>query len=248
MDANWFEKFFEGLARDLWSATNTPEHTAEEAEFLIEKMGLKPGMAALDVPCGNGRLAIELARRGIQMTGVDLSAGYIHEAQRTDAGVELVLGDMRALPWRSRFDAAFCWGNSFGYFDHGNCVRFLEGVARTLKPDGRFMMETGLVAESLLPHLEPGRTLQIGEISFESRNVYDPVEGRLDITYTFTRGEQREVKATQQWVHSAAEIRRMLRQSGLEPVEAFGDVDGSGYALAGPRLILLARRAAGCEP
>jgi uncharacterized SAM-dependent methyltransferase len=152
------------------------------------------------------------------------------------------------LPWESRFDAAFCWGNSFGYFDHESCLRFLEAVARALKPRGRFILDTGLVAESILPNLQQERSLQIGDIGFTSRNVYDPVEGRLDITYTFTRGDQREVKATHQWVHSAAEIRRILRQSGLEPIHAFGDVDDRPYALGSPRLILLARRAAGREP
>lgn len=239
---NWFETFFAGLALDLWRATNTAEHTAQEADFLIRQMQLQTGDSVLDVPCGNGRHAVELARRGIRMTGVDISTGFLEEARRTAPLIEWVLGDMRKLPWAARFEAAFCWGNSFGYFDHASCLRFLEAVARALKPGGRFMMETGLVAESLLPNLQRERELQIGDIGFASRNVYDPLEGRLDITYTFTRGEEREVKATHQWVHSAAEIRRMLRQSGLEPVEAFGDVDGSAYALGCPRLILLARR------
>ena len=245
--SDWFETFFSGLALDLWRATNTPEHTAQEAAFLIEKLGLRPDDCALDVPCGNGRLAVELAAREVRMTGVDISKGFLDEARRTAPGVEWVFGDMRELPWNSRFDAAFCWGNSFGYFDHESCLRFLEAVARALKPGARFIIDTGLVAESILPNLQQERTLQIGDIGFASRNVYDPVEGRLDITYTFTRGEDREVKATHQWVHSAVEIRRMLRQSGLEPREAFGDVDGSGYALGSPRLIQLARRGGGRE-
>lgn len=240
---DWFETFFAGLALDLWRATNTAENTAQEADFLIRQMQLQPGDSVLDVPCGNGRHAVEMARRGIRMTGVDISTGFLDEARRTAPAVEWVLGDMRELPWAARFDAAYCWGNSFGYFDHASCLRFLQAVARALKPGGRFMMETGLVAESLLPNLQRSRELQIGDIGFASRNVYDPLEGRLDITYTFTRGEEREVKATHQWVHGAAEIRRMLRQSGLEPVEAFGDVDGSAYTLGCPRLILLARRA-----
>jgi SAM-dependent methyltransferase len=242
LNSNWFETFFAGLALDLWRATHTAEQTAQEADFLIRHLQLKSGDLALDVPCGNGRHAAELARRGIRMTGIDISAGFLEEARRTAPEVEWVLGDMRELPWRSRFDGAFCWGNSFGYFDHESCLRFLDAVAGALKPGGRFMMDTGLVAESLLPHLQSERTLQIGDIGFASRNVYDPLEGRLDITYTFTRGDQREVKATHQWVHSAAEICRMLRQSGLEPVEMFGDVDDSGYALGTSRLIVLARR------
>lgn len=242
LNSNWFETFFAGLALELWRATNTPEQTTREADFLIRHLQLQPGDQALDVPCGNGRHAVELAQRGIRVTGVDISVEFLDEARRTAPEVEWVLGDMRALPWRSRFDGAFCWGNSFGYFDHEGCLRFLDAVARSLKAGGRFAMDTGLVAESILPHLQPERVLQIGDISFASRNVYDPVEGRLDITYTFTRDEEREVKATHQWVHSASEIFRMLRQSGLEPLETFGDVDDSAYALGCSRLILLARR------
>ena len=242
MDSNWFETFFDGLALELWRATFPPEVTAQEAEFLVRQLELRPGMAVLDVPCGNGRHALELARRGIRMTGVDLATGFLDEARRTAPEVEWMHADMRALPWTERFDAAYCWGNSFGYFDHASCVRFLEALARALKPGGWFLLDTGLVAESLLPHLQSERTMQIGDIGFASRNVYDPLEGRLDITYTFTRGDEREVKATHQWVHSAAELNRMLRQSGLEPLRAFGEVDEREYTLGSPRLILLARR------
>lgn len=243
MNANWFETFFAGVALDLWRATNSAEQTAQEADFLMQRLQLKPGDHALDVPCGNGRHAIELAHRGVRMTGVDISTGFLEEARRAAPSIEWIQSDMRDLPWKSRFDAAFCWGNSFGYFDHECCLHFLQAVARALKPGGHFIVETGLVAESILPHLQSERQMQIGDISFASRNIYNPAEGRLDITYTFIRGNEHEIKATQQWVHSAAEIRRMLRQSSLEPLELYGDANGSPYTMGCPLLILLARRA-----
>ena len=240
MNPNWFETFFEGLALDMWRGVMTPELTAREAEFLAAHLELQPGMAALDVPCGNGRLAIELAQRGVRMTGVDLSSGFLDEASRRAPETEWIRADMRTLPWPSRFDAAYCWGNSFAYFDHPNCLRFFEAIASTLKPAGRFILESGAVSESLLPVLQPERTMHIGDLDFYSRNTYDAVEGRMDITYTFTRGGQQEVKPFHQWVHSAAEIHRMLRSLGLEPLRAFGDLEGTPYALRSPRLIVLA--------
>jgi cyclopropane fatty-acyl-phospholipid synthase-like methyltransferase len=239
---NWFETFFEGLALDMWRGAVMPEQTAREAIFLADYLELRSGMSALDVPCGNGRHAIELARRGVRMTGVDISVGFLDEARRNVAEIEWIQGDMRKLPWRCRFDAAYCWGNSFGYFDHDNCQRFLEAIASGLKPGGRFILESGAVSESLLPVLQPEQKLRIGDLDFHSRNIYDAAEGRMDITYTFTRGQQREVKPIHQWVHSAAEIRRMLWRSGLEPLEAFGDLEGARYALGSPRFIILARR------
>jgi len=239
---NWFETFFEGLALDMWRGAVTPEQSAREADFLASRLELEPGLTVLDVPCGNGRHAIELARRGIRMTGVDISVGFLDEARRNAPEIEWIQSDMRKLPWRCRFDAAYCWGNSFGYFDHDSCQRFLEAIASVLKPGGQFILESGAVSESLLPVLQPERKLRIGDLDFHSRNTYDAAEGRMDITYTFTRGQQREVKPIHQWVHSAAEIRRMLCRAGLEPLTAFGNMEGAAYTLGSPRFIALARR------
>jgi SAM-dependent methyltransferase len=193
---NWFETFFEGLALDMWRGTVMPEQTAREASFLADHLELRSGMSALDVPCGNGRHAIELERRGVRMTGVDISVGFLDEARRNAPEIEWIQGDVRKLPWRDRFDSAYCWGNSFGYFDHYNCQRFFEAIASVLKPGGGFILESGAVSESLLPVLQSERNLRIGDLDFHSWNTYDAAEGRMDITYTFTRGQQREVKPT----------------------------------------------------
>jgi cyclopropane fatty-acyl-phospholipid synthase-like methyltransferase len=242
MNPNWFETFFEGLALDMWRGAMTPEQTAREVAFLTEHLQLRAGMSVLDVPCGNGRHAIELARQGVRMTGVDISAGFLEEARRNAPEVEWLQSDMRNLPWTSRFDAAYCWGNSFGYFDHDNCQNFLDAVGAALKPGGRFILESGAVSESLISTFQPERNLRIGDLDFLSRGTYDVVEGRMDIAYIFTRGERQEVKPIHQWVHSAAELRRMFSRSGLEPLAAFGDLEGAPYRLGSPRFIALARQ------
>lgn len=74
MYSKWFETFFDGLALDLWRSAVTSEQTAQEAEFLISRLKLQPGMSVLDVPCGNGRHAIQLAQHGVRMTGIDISS------------------------------------------------------------------------------------------------------------------------------------------------------------------------------
>jgi SAM-dependent methyltransferase len=176
------------------------------------------------------------------MTGVDISAGFVAEARGQAPSVEWVEGDMRKLPWTARFDAAYCWGNSFGYFDYSNCVRFLEAVARTLKPGGRFVLESGAVAETLLPVLQLERAMKFGDLDYSSKCVYDAADGRMDITYTFVQGERKEVKAIHQWVYSAAELRRMFAKAGLEPVAAFGGAGGEPFKLGSPRLVLVGRR------
>jgi cyclopropane fatty-acyl-phospholipid synthase-like methyltransferase len=98
----------------------TPEQTRTEVEFLERVLRIAPGAQLLDVPCGNGRHAIEVAKRGYRLTGVDQSEEFIAEVRSADSvTARRVLGDMCDLPWPSEFDGAYCFGNSFGYVADG---------------------------------------------------------------------------------------------------------------------------------
>ena len=56
--ANWWENFFTGLVVEFWRAVQTPEGTRAEADCFEKRLGLRPGAAVLDVPCGDGRLSL----------------------------------------------------------------------------------------------------------------------------------------------------------------------------------------------
>src|SRR5947207_14584785 len=74
-------KLFHGVPLDLWSQAITAQQTTTEADFLVKALRLDPGSHLLDLPCGNGRLAFELAKRGYRVTGVDISEECIEEAR-----------------------------------------------------------------------------------------------------------------------------------------------------------------------
>ena len=78
--ADW-EKFFDGHA-PVYMDNCFTKNTVNEVDFLVEELRLKPGATILDVGCGTGRHAIELARRGYMVTGVDLSSGMLAEAKK----------------------------------------------------------------------------------------------------------------------------------------------------------------------
>src|SRR2546430_16054007 len=117
--SNWYEDFFHGVTLDLWRKAVPAEQTKGEAEFLNKNLGCEPGARVLDIPCGNGRLSFELAQRGYQVTGVDISEEFIKEAKsiakEQRVPVEFNLGDMRSVEGQSVYDAAYCFGNSFGF-------------------------------------------------------------------------------------------------------------------------------------
>ena len=102
VSSHWWKPFFKGPYAEIQRLDATRvEKTSRQVDALIRLMDLKPGHAVLDAPCGVGRHAIELARRGLKVTGVDLNDEAVDLARRRakEEGVivDFQVGDMRYL-------------------------------------------------------------------------------------------------------------------------------------------------------
>ena len=130
----WWQNFFTGSVLDFVRESRDRDTTYAEAYFVEQALSVPQGAKILDVPCGAGRLSMEMAARGYQLTGVDISAGLLEDAQRSakEQSVEISWEqrDMRDLPWAGEFDAAFCFWSSFGYFDEVGNAEFPRSVSR----------------------------------------------------------------------------------------------------------------------
>jgi len=149
--------------------------TDAEVDFLMEVLGLESGDRVLDVGCGPGRHSIELARRGIDVVGVDISGRFVEVASRAgiqasqngelQATVDFLCSDARELAFREEFDAAIamCQG-AFGLqagpasgedlLNLDSDIAILSGMARAVREGGR----VGVSAFSSyfqVRHLEP---------------------------------------------------------------------------------------------
>jgi SAM-dependent methyltransferase len=246
METKWYESFFQGIVLDMWSQAVPEEHTRAEAAFLESKLGATRGARVLDVPCGSGRHALEMASRGYAVTGVDLSEEQIERARSASrkAGLEIDWrrADMRDLPRGEAFDAAWCLGNSFGYVEPQGNRDFLRAIAGALKPGARFVMDTGAAAESVLPGFREREWMQVGEILFLEENRYHAAESCKETIYTFARGGESRTRSGLQWVFTTREILAMFDEAGLEVLETFSSIDGAPFEAGCPVLILVARR------
>lgn len=249
---NWFENFFHGLALDLWRKAIPPEQTNAESDFLIKVLNCPPGAHLLDVPCGNGRLSFELAKRGLRVTGLDISKEFVEEARKRKqdeppatadpADLKFVLGDMRSIEGGSIYDGAFCFGNSFGFMQYSDMEMFLRGVARALKPGARFIVNTGMAAESVLPDFEEQSCHDIGDITTTIKERYNAAESCVDSEYIFEWNGKKETGFAKHWIYTAAEIRRMLERTGFNQREMYGSLKCEPFKLGSRELFVVAER------
>ena len=241
--ADWWKTFFEGLAVRFWDAAVPESMTAQDAAFLWKHLGLRAGSRVLDVPCGSGRLTRPLAAAGCRMTGVDISAEALAAARVGNGGtIRWVEAEMRELPWREEFDAAFCFGNSFGFLDDRGNAEFLAAVAGTLLPGGRFALDYGQTAECVLPRLEPRQESEIGGFHFVEETRYDPDARRIENRFTFARDGDSETKLASQRVYTLAETTLLLEEAGLAVERLFGTPREEPFGAASPRLLVVAEK------
>jgi len=246
--SNWFEDFFHGITLDLWRKAIPPKQTKAEADFLLKVLNCRPGTHVLDVPCGNGRLSFELAKRGLRVTGVDISAEFIEEAQALKRsldpsanadGTDFILSDMRHIEDQAIYDGAYCFGNSFAFLEHAEMENFLAAIARALKPGARFIIETGMAAESVLPHFEEQSSHEMGDIALTIKERYVAAESCIDSEYIFERDGKTESRLAREWIYTTAEIRRMLERAGFKVLDTYGSLKCKPYTLGSEELFVV---------
>jgi SAM-dependent methyltransferase len=235
---------------EFWRSALSPEFTQKQALEVRNTLNLMTGDRVVDVPCGNGRLTLELAAAGLRMTGLDLASEFIEEAKeaarKRNLSLELVCRDMRDLPASGGFDAAYCVGNSFGYLDHEGNADFLKAVARTLRPKGRFLLEYPLVAEIALARKPMRQWHKAGAVLMISEQSYDVTRSRLQTNYVFIQnGTEHTCQAAYQ-IYTCRETMSMMQDAGFTELRLLKDLSGSPsshFTLGAEVLYVMAERA-----
>ena len=134
--------------------------TTQEVEFLVDALGLESGMAVLDAGCGPGRHSLELARRGIEVTGVDLSPDFVAlasaAAQAEGLPARFDVLDVRDLAFDREFDAVICLcQGGFGLLGGDDDAGIVARLGAAVRPRGRLAL-TAFSSYFALRFLESG--------------------------------------------------------------------------------------------
>jgi SAM-dependent methyltransferase len=123
--------------------------------------------SVLDAGCGTGRVGIELARRGLEVVGVDLDPGMLAAAARNAPGIEWHLDDIATVRLDRRFDAIVMAGNVMIFLAPGTEGAVLKNLARHLAPTGvliaGFQLATGYLSLADYDHLAKEAGLALSE-------------------------------------------------------------------------------------
>ena len=214
----------------------------EEVDGAVALLGLAPGARVLDLCCGPGRHAIELAGRGFRVTGVDLNEAYLAEARASDAPVEWVRSDMRAFRRDGAFDGAMSVYSSIGYFeDPAEDLKTFQSVRASLRPGARFLVDT-MCKEVLAAKFQPRRWWrnERGWTLLEETEILDGWR-RVRSTWTLIRGTETVQHAFGTWLYSGSELASLLAKGGFGGVDLFGWFDGRPFGPDAKRLVAVAR-------
>jgi SAM-dependent methyltransferase len=240
----WFKDWFNSPYYHQLYAHRDEQEAAIFIDKLIAYLQPKAGAKMLDVACGKGRHSMQLATKGFDVTGIDLSSESIAEALKSEGEhLHFYEHDMRLPFWINYFDVAFNFFTSFGYFktqrEHDNAIR---SIVTSIKHGGIFVMDFLNVQYAAGKEVAETKQ-QIGTTSYsiskwsDEHHFYKKIiveDAALAKPFQYT---EKVAKFT------LSDFKRMFAKQGLIIQEVFGDYNFGQYnEVSSPRLIMVCKK------
>jgi SAM-dependent methyltransferase len=242
----WFTKWFNSPYYHLLYLKRDEAEATRFINKLIDHLQPLPDSVMLDMACGQGRHARYLAKKGFDVTGIDLSPGNILAARKYESDkLHFFIHDMRLPFWINYFNYAFNFFTSFGYFntrrEHENSLRT---IAQSLKPGGVFVIDY-LNAHYAERHLLQTAEKQIDNVNFHLTKWFDENHFYKKIIvedHNLKKPLEFEERVTK---FSLGDFTDMLSFQKLQIQEVFGDYNFNSYNLnSSPRMLIIAKKTA----
>lgn len=240
----WEEMFSEEFLRAI--PILSPRQLEREVNFIEEGLGVAPGGQILDLACGAGQHAVELAARGYDVVGYDLSQSQLDWASglaiERNQRLQFTAGDMRELNYQEEFDAIYCWNTSFGFFEEDKNVDVAHRIFNALRPGGRFLLD--VINRDFVVAQQPGQTWFEGDGCVCIDDVtLDYITSRMKVkrTLMLTSGKNRECTYSVR-IYGLHELGKMLHDVGFKILKVSGtpQMPGVFFGSTSPRVIILA--------
>jgi SAM-dependent methyltransferase len=229
----------------------------DEDRPFVEQWARSLGGPLLDVACGTGRMAINLAALGYQVTGVDIVPEMIERARRKAAGrgvsIEWVVADARNFHLRKQFPAIYMLMNAFQFFlTREDQEAMLACVREHLNSEGRFLFETRNPSPRNLfevRHPEPQKfTAPDGtQLTITEQQQYDPITQIQHYTSSYRwlhpdgRQVEKKLRTALRYVFPQ-EMEALLFHNGFHICSCYGNWQRDPLSATSPAMIYVCRR------
>ncbi len=245
---------WEAMYRDekyswFWPPAYDSKSSPPEVEAVVSLLGAKPKTRLLDLACGQGWLTISLAQRGFEVTGFDLSAELLtnaeHAANQAGVKMEWVRGDMRNLPseWTDYFESVSLTLSEFGCFrEASDNQRVIDEVARVLKAGGRFLLDIIVNRDGLVVRGETHNCLEGDGFFVSEKGSLDLLTGVHERVFRWYHQGQRHEAKWQIRAYTPPEVARMLENAGLRVLAVYSNLTGDRLARDSIGMVFVAQK------
>lgn len=240
---DWFETWFGSPYYKILYANRDELEAQAFVEKLIKYLEPLKGSAMLDIACGEGRFARQLAEHNFDVTGIDLSNSSIEKAKADeDENLQFYVHDMRFPFYINYFDYAFNFFTSFGYFvrqrDHMMAAR---SFASGLKKNGLLVIDY-LNRDYTLTNLVPNEVATRGLLTFEIERKLENQHFVKRISFIDNEQHPRHYTETVA-AFTLSDFINMFKKMKLSLVATFGDYHLNSYhPTESPRMIMIFKK------
>jgi SAM-dependent methyltransferase len=220
--------------------------TLQEVHFIKSVLNLSPEANILDLYCGYGRHAIELAKLGFHVTGIDATAEFLdianQKAREENVNISFELCDMRNIYYRCQFDAIINMFAAFGYFTDEENFDVLRLINAALRPNGLFLID--LLNRDWMENNNLNRYWRhpsgeyVLSYKIELQNGITTMKRQLINQVTGAKMQYEFVLRA----YSLAEMSAILKQNDFTIKATYGGFDQQPYGAETPRMIILAQK------
>lgn len=235
----WFETWFDSPYYHILYQHRDDKEAEHFLDSLNDKLDIPVHSRVLDVACGKGRHSIYLNKKGLDVTGFDLSAESIaHNKQFENDSLEFYRHDMRHVFRVNYFDYVLNLFSSFGYFDseHDN-LRCMQANATALKKNGIFVMDYFNAAKIRKNGNQQHQVLVNGIKFLITKTI---VDSQVIKKISFEDKGKKFQFEEHVWLFSAEKFQEYFRKAGLKVTGMYGNYSLDPYdENTSERLILI---------
>jgi len=240
---DWYKMWFDSpYYIDVYSHRDENE-AVDFADLIESEINPNKNWKILDFCCGTGRLSIELAKRGYNVDGFDLSENLLsivkEESRKKHLDLNLEVCDMRQFNRTAHYDLTINFFTSFGYFDAVENNKVISNMCNSIQKGGWLVFDffnSTYVQNTLVDKDE--------RIENDLRIIQKRwIEGdRINKEITIRKNGDSNKFFESVQMYSREELINMLENAGMKIQRVFGDYKGSEFSNESPRTIIFAQK------